>query len=101
MSADNTVVILVTRRRDGRVGQEYRVAHCQAIENLWFSPDYPSEARPEVNREWLRSLCGEVDFLHSAEEALRQARRSSTQIISAGHLRAHSTWFALRYSVVR
>jgi len=36
MSADNTIAILKTPRKDG--GFEYRVAHAQAIDNLWYAP---------------------------------------------------------------
>lgn len=39
MSDNNGIYILMTKR--GRGKKEYRVAHCQAIENIFDSPDYP------------------------------------------------------------
>lgn len=75
MSADNTIGILITRRRDGQKGQEYRVAHAQAIENIEYQPDYPSAAHPVLNREYARSLFGSSKMFLNKDDAYREATR--------------------------
>jgi hypothetical protein len=73
MSADNTIGILITRRRDGQEGNEYRVAHVQAVENIEMNPDYPSADHPVLHRENVRRLVGRSSFFYSIEEANRTA----------------------------
>jgi hypothetical protein len=61
MSADNGVYILVTNR--GRRGlREYRVVHCQCIENLTYNPDFP-KGRPQVNLEDMIERFGKCTVL--------------------------------------
>lgn len=76
MSADNTIGILITRRRDGNAGNEYRVAHVQSIENMEYEPlDYPSVDHPLLNREWVRRLFGKSPVFLDLEDAFRLAKR--------------------------
>ncbi|QQG42772.1 MAG: hypothetical protein HYW15_00965 [Candidatus Giovannonibacteria bacterium] len=56
MSADNGVYILATKGSEGK--KEYRVAHAQAIENLWYKPDFPKE-KPELSLEYVSVLFGD------------------------------------------
>lgn len=46
MSADNGVYILKTPRRDDPTKSEYRVAHCQAIENVIEPNAFWAEVQP-------------------------------------------------------
>lgn len=73
MSADNTIGILITRRRDGDEGQEYRVAHVQAIDNLWYKPDYPSVAQPVLNRHHTLLQFADASVFKEAEAAMYAA----------------------------
>lgn len=84
MSADNTIGILVNRRRDGQEGQEYRVAEAQAIENIYYEADYPSADRKVFNREWVRELFSKAPFFHQMENANRYAQRMLRRIEGAG-----------------
>ena len=61
MSADNGVYILVTNR--GRRGlREYRVVHCQCIDNLTYNPDFP-KGHPQVNLEDMVGRFGKCTVL--------------------------------------
>jgi hypothetical protein len=53
MSADNTILILGTLRRDGQPGYEYRVDNVQAAENVYdpIDPDYPSKENAVLVRD--------------------------------------------------
>lgn len=55
MSADNGVYILVTNR--GRGKREYRVTHCQCIDNLDYEKNFPRH-NPQVNLEEMLSYFG-------------------------------------------
>ncbi|OGF64732.1 hypothetical protein A2661_01440 [Candidatus Giovannonibacteria bacterium RIFCSPHIGHO2_01_FULL_45_24] len=56
MLADNGVYILATKGPKGK--KEYRVSHEQAIENLWYEPDFPKE-RPELSLEYVSKIFGD------------------------------------------
>jgi hypothetical protein len=61
MSADNGVYILVSRGPKKRRGytKEYRVAHAQAIDNIFFEPDYPrGNGETWLNRKCVLRLFG-------------------------------------------
>ena len=75
MSADDTTGIMITKRRDGQPGNEYRVAWAQAIENIELEPDYPSMAQPALNRESVRTLFAKSQVFFREEDALTAASR--------------------------
>lgn len=77
MSADNTIGILITRHRKGNEGneEEYRVAHAQAIEDIYSQPDYPSVSNPVINRKHVREIFGGSHVFHSMKEAISAAER--------------------------
>jgi hypothetical protein len=79
MSADNTIGILVTRNRKGE-GLEFRVAHCQAIENLEYEPDYPAEPKPVLSREYARLLFGSAPYFTDEAAAWRYALKLEAKI---------------------
>ena len=49
MSADNGVYILKTKGWKGKM--EYRITHAQAIENLWYEPDFPPGDPKGLNKD--------------------------------------------------
>lgn len=75
MSVDTTIGILVTCRRDGQPGQEFRVAHVRAIETISDEPDYPSTQNPVLNRERVRQCFAGSQMFTDREQALEAANR--------------------------
>ena len=75
MSTDNTIAVLVTRRRDGKPGNEYRVAHVMALENIRFHRDYPSAVNPVLNREMILSIFGDCQVYYDPVEAREVASK--------------------------
>ncbi len=83
MSADNTIAILVTRRRDGKPGSEFRVAHVMAVDNNWNQPDYPypsKDHRAVFNREMVRANFSNSEVFYTKEEALKSAQELEKKI---------------------
>jgi hypothetical protein len=80
MSADNTIGILVTRRRDGQHGLEFRVAHAKAIETIEEDSDYPSKDSAVFNRERVRALFMSSPVFFSIEEAFLLAWKLEEKI---------------------
>lgn len=73
MSADNTVIVLVTKGKNGR-GDEYRVAHVQASENMFGRADYPSDRdNAVVNREWVLDAFKGVRVFTDEGDAMKEA----------------------------
>lgn len=81
MSADNTVVVLMTRRRDRRPGTEFRVAYLQAAERLVEAPDYPSMVNPKLNRGEVRRYFAESDIFFEMERAFDHAQELEKQYV--------------------
>lgn len=79
MSADNTVILLITKGRDDWRGAEYRVAHVQAAENMTWEADYPSKDNPLFNREWVLDAFGRSRVFTDAADALGEAIRVEKQ----------------------
>ena len=69
MSADNGIYILVTPITDSKVF-EYRVAHCQAIENIDYDPKY------------LNLYFGECSVFLTKTDALREAAKQEEEIMT-------------------
>jgi len=67
MSSDDGIYIL--KSKDG-----YRVAHLQAIENLWWWDDI-SDYKDEINPSVLKELFQGCKVLKSREEAVGEAIR--------------------------
>lgn len=82
MSADNTIGILATARRDGRKGLEYRVCHRQVIENIEYEADYPPR-NPVLNREEVLYTWGKSQVFTKYEDAQRAAWKLEAD---AGHV---------------
>lgn len=74
MSADNTIVVLGTKRKDGQPGMEYRVAEIQAAENLTYQPDYPP-TKPVLNRWHLLIIFNGKRVILDKLEALETAQK--------------------------
>lgn len=72
MSAHNAIAVLITCRRDGKPGCEYRVARVIALENVTRDPDYPSADSPILNRQVVRNYFEACEVLYDSAEA-RQA----------------------------
>ena len=77
MSADNGIYILKTRRERGR--WEYRVAHCQAIGNIAWRPNYPAQ-NPQLNRQSLYDLFGRCKVFNDLKIAQGYAMRMAEEI---------------------
>lgn len=76
MSADNGIYILETPNR--RTGfTEYRVAHCQAIENIHCPED------TETEDSYLRMLFGKCNVLNDRLAALRLAQEIYDEIMNS------------------
>jgi hypothetical protein len=73
MSADNTVIVLATKRLDGR-GLEYRVVETQNAEDLTFPADYPSE-NPVYNHYALFDRFKDCKVFLDEEGAYTEAER--------------------------
>lgn len=82
MSADNGVYILVTKGSAGK--KEYRVAHAQAIGNLWYEPDYPSGSREGFSREYAHLLFGESRVFTDVKLARGYAERICDEHLEYG-----------------
>ncbi|MGA2667225.1 MAG: hypothetical protein ABSE91_04045 [Patescibacteria group bacterium] len=82
MSADNTVVVLITQ---GDASPEYRVRHIQVKENLTEEPNYPT-GNPVLNREYLLRLFGDAPTIVDSVEAYREAVKlaDSTLVLEYG-----------------
>ena len=80
MSTDNGVYILRTQTKGtigpGDKGYEYRIAHCQAIENI----EYPGE-----EDKWLIQYFGKCEIFHKEIDALKEAQRMFNQIHDEEH----------------
>lgn len=74
MSADNTIIVLVTKRPGVASGLEYRVVHLQNAETLTYPADYPQE-RPVYNRSDLLQSFGSAKVILDREEAFTEAQR--------------------------
>lgn len=74
MSADTTVLVVRTERRDGREGYEYRVRCVQNAEDLVDVPDYPSR-RPVVSRWFLLRNFADATVYYDGNLAQAEARR--------------------------
>lgn len=94
MSADNTVIVLKTKGKNGN-DAEYRVARVQCAENMAWEADYPSRDNPRLNRQWvLDTFNGRV--FTSANEALKQAtriKREATEVEYDVHMHDYSDVF--------
>lgn len=66
MSADNGIYILVTE------GPEFRVAHCQAIENIEWQPNYHG-----LNKEEILVYFATCKVLNNLEDAFNYAKKLS------------------------
>lgn len=95
MSADNGVYILTTKNPDGE-GYEYRVAHCVAVDNISYQPDYGS-----WNKEFLCLMFGRAVVHHELNEAVMKAHEQYLKLIEEGlpveygvaHIGAHDVVF--------
>lgn len=74
MSADNTVIVLKTKGKNGNEA-EYRVAHVQAAENMTWEADYPSQDNPRLRRDWVLDIFKGVRVFTNADDALKEADR--------------------------
>lgn len=79
MSADDTIGVLITAAPDGR-GVEYRVACAQAIENIFWDPDFGqrdcacnSEELDGLNTESVIEVFGDAKVFSDRYEALTYA----------------------------
>ena len=66
MSADNTVLVLITRGKNGSE-KEYRVAEVQAAENMTWEADYPSPENPRLRREWVLDIFNDARVFTNAD----------------------------------
>lgn len=77
MSADNGVYILATKGPRGK--KDYRVAHLQAVENLWYKPDFPRE-KPELNLKCVVDLYSECRVFTDRTLAMGYALRIADEV---------------------
>ncbi len=84
MSADNTLLILATLRRDGLPGFEYRVAHVQAAGNITgpMEPDYPSAQHPVLHHETVLRAYAQAPLFFDETSARKYANRMEQRIIA-------------------
>lgn len=76
MSADNGIYILETPNRNTGF-TEYRVAHCQAIENIY----YPEDSK--IEDKYLRMLFGKCEVLTDRLAALKLAQEIYDEIMKS------------------
>ena len=79
MSADNGIYILKTP--DGKGGFEYRVKHCQSIENIYWDENNPGIDNPEGNPVQVVKYFGECTVLTHLDNALILARGMEKEIL--------------------
>lgn len=80
MSADNCVAILKTP--DGQGGFEYRVAHRQAIENIYWDENSVSGNNPEGNPTQVVNYFGRCNALGNEDNALHLAEGIAKEILA-------------------
>ena len=74
MSADTTTGMLITKRRDGQPGNEYRVAWAQNIGGIMDEPNYPpSMQHPILNRKLVRDIFAKSEVHFTEAKALVEA----------------------------
>lgn len=82
MSADNGVYILETSKDSGK---EYRVAHLQAVENVyWDYSSRQSSNSPDVCIQNARRMWKDAPVFVDRIEALRKADEIASEILSDG-----------------
>ena len=81
MPADTTIAIMVTRGHES--GYEYRVAVHQAIENLYWKPDYPAD-NPVLNRQEMIVRFRKSPVLRDMEKAEHLAHQLELKYESLG-----------------
>lgn len=81
MSADNTIAILKTPYPFG-VGHEFRVAHCQAIDNIYLNMD--GTPNPDGHPGTVVDYFGQCKVFESEEDAIKEAQRIEDEIEADG-----------------
>ncbi len=74
MSADNTILVLGTRRPETKNEMEYRVAIVQG-EDLFVRPDYPSPTNAAFSREDACRIFAGVRVFYDRGAAMMEAAR--------------------------
>ncbi len=84
MSADNGIYILVTPK-EGTTDCEFRVVHCQAIENIYWDAGSDSES-DEIQPERLKEMFGNAEVHWNQDLARDEAFHMASDIEEDGVL---------------
>ena len=80
MSADNSIIILTTP--DGNGQFQYRVLHCQAIENIYWDKNSPNNNNPDGNPKQVVAYFGKCDVFAQMDNALKLAQEMKKEILA-------------------
>ena len=84
MSADNGVYILITAKEDSH-GCEFRVVHCQNIEDLYWDTEANREA-DEIQPAMLKEKFGRATVFEDQDAARNEAFQLASDIEAGGVL---------------
>jgi hypothetical protein len=80
MSADNCIAFLSTPKKQGSNEKEYRVIHCQAIDNIYYDVKFAECYNRYGNPIEVVNYFGKAIVIDNYEEALNKATKLELEI---------------------